>query len=123
MRAAASRRFATAAWAWRASCATSAARGGSTSRRSVCPWRCGRAAAGPPGGAHALDALEHAAADEDALQVRRRDVMPERRDVDLPQLGDRELPRREREADVRVRELGPQARLCLRDELAGARLP
>src|SRR5580765_7178300 len=46
--------------------------------------------------------------DEDALQVRGRDLVAERGGVQLAELGDGERRRREREAQVRVRELGPQ---------------
>src|SRR5918996_5546404 len=53
--------------------------------------------------------LEQPAADEHTLEVGRRDVVAERRTVDLAELGDRERGRCEREADVRVRELPPQA--------------
>src|SRR5436190_10546886 len=51
---------------------------------------------------------EHAPAEEHALEVRRRDVVPERGDVDLAQLRQREARRGEREARVRVRELRAQ---------------
>ena len=76
-----------------------------------------RAAAGTARRPHALDTLEHAPADEHALQVRRRHVVPERSDVDLAQLRDRERRGREREADVRVRELRAEPRLGRGDEL------
>src|SRR5262249_24462641 len=59
----------------------------------------------PPGGAGwapPARRLELAAAKQHALQVRRRDRVAERGDVDRPQLGDREVRRRQREADVRV---------------------
>ena len=58
----------------------------------------GRARSAPPAGR-----LEHAPPEQHALEVRRRDVVPERRGVEVAELGDRELVRREREADVRVR--------------------
>ena len=80
-----------------------------------------RPAAGTARRAQPLDPLEHPASNEHALQVRRRHVVPERRDVDLAQLRDRERRRREREADVGVRELRAQPRLRGRDELAPGR--
>ena len=100
-------------------------RGGrSVANASVTSSRCDakrKTAAGPPAGAArcaeaALDAFEHAAAEQHTLQVRRRDVVSERRDVHLAQLRDRERRRCEREADVRVGELRPQARLRGRDD-------
>jgi hypothetical protein len=76
-----------------------------------------RSAAGAARRTHALDALEHAAADEHPLQVRRRDVVAECGHVYLAQLRDSEHGRREREADVRVGELASQPRLGRGHEL------
>ena len=71
-----------------------------------------KSAAGPAAGVPGLPALarrlEHAAPHEHALEVRRRDVVPERGRVDVAELAEREGLRREREADVRVRELRPE---------------
>src|SRR5207245_3074635 len=64
-----------------------------------------RTPAGPPGGPLLARRLEDAAPQEHALQVRRRDLVAERRGVEVAELGDREGRRREREAEVRVREL------------------
>src|SRR5215472_5019407 len=61
-----------------------------------------------PGGALRAGVLEQLAAQEDALEVRRRHLVPERGGVEIPQLRDRERRRREREAEVRVRELRPE---------------
>ena len=55
---------------------------------------------------------EHVPAQEDALEVRRRDVVAERGGVEVAQLGEREGVRCEREADVGVRELAAQALAC-----------
>ena len=62
--------------------------------------------------------LEDAAAEQDALEVRGRDVVAEGGDVDRAQLGQCEDLRREREAHVRVRELGPQSPKAVVDDLA-----
>src|SRR5437764_14629200 len=59
------------------------------------------APARPAGRADALNALELATAHEHALQVRRRDVVAERRDVDQAQLRHREGRRPQGEPDVR----------------------
>jgi hypothetical protein len=59
--------------------------------------------------------LDHASAQQHPLQVRRRNVVPERGGVKIAELGDRELRRCEREADVRVREL------CAKPLAAGER--
>ena len=56
----------------------------------------------PPVGTSAPRRIEH------ALEVRRRDVVAERRRVDVAELVEREGRRREREADVRVRQLAAQ---------------
>src|SRR5439155_1780524 len=77
--------------------------------RRVEPEHGGRAPAAAAWRALLARALDHAATQEDALQVGRRDVVPERGGVELAQLRDRELRRRQREADVRVRELCAQA--------------
>ena len=65
--------------------------------------------AGPARVAAAARRHERTAADEHALEVRRRDVVAERRRVDVAELVQREGRRREREADVRVRQLAAQA--------------
>src|SRR5439155_6914730 len=52
---------------------------------------------------------EDAAAEQHALEVRGRDLVSERRDVEVAQLGDGERLGREREADVRVGELRSEA--------------
>src|SRR5437868_10654181 len=52
--------------------------------------------------------LQEAAANEDALEVRRRDLVAERGGVDVAELREREVGRREREARVRVGQLGAQ---------------
>src|SRR5262249_46945411 len=67
-----------------------------------------RAAAASARGTPLTRGLDHPAAQQHALQVRRRDVVAERRSVEVPELRDRALRRREREADVRVRELCAQ---------------
>ena len=74
-------------------------------------------AAGPAGGAPLADPLQDAAAKEHALEVRGRDVVAQRGDVDLAELRDRECVGREREAEVRVGELGAQARPRSGDQL------
>ena len=61
-----------------------------------------------PGSATLAGRLEHPATHEHALEVRRRQFVAERRRVDVSQLSHRERLRREREADVRVRQLRPQ---------------
>src|SRR5918999_2269764 len=53
--------------------------------------------------------LQQAPAYENALQVGRRDRVAEGGGVDLAQLGDRKRLGSEREADVRVRQLRPEA--------------
>ena len=68
-----------------------------------------RAAALAPGGAAVAGRLEQAAALEHAAQVGRVHWVAERGGVDAAELGDREALGGEREADVRVGELGPQA--------------
>src|SRR5438874_11336333 len=68
-----------------------------------------RPAAAAAGGASLTGCFDHPAAQEHTLQARRRDVVPEGGGVELSELGDRELGGREREADVRVRELRAQA--------------
>ena len=50
----------------------------------------GRAAARAARGAPLADPLQDAAPEQHTLQVRRRDVVAQRRDIDLAQLGDRE---------------------------------
>src|SRR5689334_8502337 len=77
-----------------------------------------RSAAAAAGGAALARRLDHAPAQQDALEVRRRDVVPEGGGVELAELRDRERPRREREADVRVRELCPQALAASKRDLA-----
>ena len=67
-----------------------------------------RTAARRAGGAPAAGGLEHVPPQEDALQVRRRDVVAERGGVDLAELRDREGLRCEREARVRVGQLRVQ---------------
>ena len=62
--------------------------------------------------------LEDAAPDQDPVEVRRRDVVSERGSVQLAQLRERELVRREGEADVRVRQLRPQARQARANDVA-----
>src|SRR5438132_1105674 len=52
--------------------------------------------------------LEQAAPEQDALQVGRAHRMPERGRVEIAKLGERERPGREREAEIRVRELPAQ---------------
>jgi L-aspartate oxidase len=70
-----------------------------------------------PVGSLAADGFDRSAAEENALEVRRRDLVPERRFVDVAQLGQREVLRGEREADVRVRELAAQAITAREDDL------
>src|SRR5262249_37250983 len=72
--------------------------------------------AGRPGRTSAACRDEHVAADEHALEVRRRDVVTERGAVDVAELRDGELRRRERERDVRVRELRAQPVAARSDE-------
>src|SRR5262245_55212170 len=67
--------------------------------------QCARATAVRPGRASAAGGNEHIAADEDALEIRRRDVVTQRRAVDVAKLRDGELGGSERECDVRVRKL------------------
>ena len=55
--------------------------------------------------------LEHAAPQEDALEVRGGDVVPERGGIEVAELRDRERRRREREAEV----------VCTRASRAGGR--
>src|ERR1043165_7664648 len=92
----------------------------------------GRPTACAAGGAALAGRFEDAAAQEDSLEVRGRDLVPEGGDVDLPKLRERELRRSEREADVRVRELRGRAvrgrehdRAVVESELreAGERVP
>ncbi len=64
-----------------------------------------RPAAARPGAPPLADRRDGAAALEHPAQVRRRDVVPEGGDVHVAQLPERERPRGEREADVRVGEL------------------
>jgi hypothetical protein len=52
-------------------------------------------------GAAQRERLDHVAADEDPLEVRGRHPVAEARRVQVTQLGDRELGRRESEANVR----------------------
>ena len=59
--------------------------------------------------AAARRSAQHAAAEQHALEVRGRDVVPERRRVQVAELRDRERRRREREAEIRVGELRAQA--------------
>lgn len=54
------------------------------------------------------DRLDRPPTEEDALEVGRGDLVPERRSVDVPKLGQREGLGRERERDVRVGELAVQ---------------
>ena len=68
----------------------------------------GGPAAGPARLTPLAGRLEHTAAHEHALKVRRRDVEAERCGVDVTELAEGERLGREREADVRVRELGPE---------------
>ena len=53
--------------------------------------------------------LEHAAPQQDPLEIRRRDVVPERGEVERAELGHRERLGREGEADVRVGQLRAKA--------------
>src|SRR5262245_42359011 len=69
----------------------------------------GRAPAGAARGTPVAGRLDHRAPLEDALEVRRRHLVPERRGVDLAELGERERRRSEREARVRVRQLPAEA--------------
>src|SRR6185312_13411526 len=78
----------------------------------------GRPAAAAAGGAALARRLDHAPAQQYALEVCRRDVVPEGGGVELAELGDRELRGREGEADVRVRELCPQALAARERDLA-----
>ena len=64
--------------------------------------------AGPARVAAAARRHERTAADQHALEVRRRHVVAERRRVDVAELVQREGRRREGEADVRVRQLAAQ---------------
>ena len=73
------------------------------------PVELGRSAAGGAVRAAPADGLDRAAAQEDPLEVRRGDLVAERGLVDVAELGERERFGREREADVRVRELPAQA--------------
>ena len=78
---------------------------------SACPENANSSAGRPParpGVAAAARRHERAAPHEHALQVRRRDVVAERRRVDVAELVEGEGRRREGEADVRVRELAAQ---------------
>src|SRR2546422_3892949 len=50
----------------------------------------GWAAASRAGWAPRARSLDHAAPQQDAVQVRRRDVVPQRRGVEVPELRDRE---------------------------------
>src|SRR5829696_4050486 len=52
--------------------------------------------------------LEEPPTQQNALQIRRGYVVPERSLVDRPKLGNRERGRRKSEADVRIGELGPE---------------
>src|SRR5207253_646934 len=62
--------------------------------------------------------LDHCASDENPLEVRRGDRVRERGGVEIAELRERELVRREREADVRVRELRPQPLAAREDDRA-----
>src|SRR6516225_383764 len=53
--------------------------------------------------------LDQLSAQEDTLEIRRSDVMAQRRGVDVAELGKGEARRRERKAEVRVRELRAEA--------------
>ena len=64
------------------------------------------------------DGLDRAAPEEDALQVRGRDLVSERRLVDVAELGERERRRCQREADVRVRELATEPVATREDDRA-----
>src|SRR5581483_7870957 len=68
----------------------------------------GGAAARRAGLAACAGRLEHPPAEEHALEVRRRDLVAERRAVEVAELRDRERRGCEREPDVRVRELAAQ---------------
>src|SRR5438093_5520497 len=59
-----------------------------------------RTAAGAARRAPLAGRLEQAAPQQHPLEVRRRDLVPERGRVELPKLGDRERLRREGEAEV-----------------------
>src|SRR5439155_17459310 len=67
-----------------------------------------RPAAGGTGRTLPAGGLEHLTTQEHTLEVRRGDVVPESRRVEISQLGDGELVGPEREAKVRVRKLGAQ---------------
>src|SRR5437762_2149659 len=77
-----------------------------------------RTAATPAGAAPLAGCLDDAAAKQDALEVRGRHVVSERGPIKLAELRDRELRRREREADVRVGELRAQALAAGQRDLA-----
>src|SRR5439155_15154869 len=78
--------------------------------------------AGPPsgwaGGAAGSGRIEDVAADEHALEVRRRDLVAERGGVEVAELRDREQRRREGEADVRVRQLRAETVASRVDDLS-----
>src|SRR5436309_12767466 len=77
-----------------------------------------RTAATPAGAAPLAGCLDDAAAKQDALEVRGRHVVSERGRIELAELRDSELRRREREADVRVGELRAQALAAGQRDLA-----
>src|SRR6187401_1246728 len=77
-----------------------------------------RSSAGATRGSALAGLLDHGAALEHAPEVRRRDVVPERRDVDLAKLREREGRRCEREPGVRVRELPAEPLAAREHDLA-----
>ena len=76
-----------------------------------------RPAPTPPRGPRFAGWLEEPPSEQDTLEVRRGDVVPERRLVDRSKLGDREGRRRQSKADVGVRELGPEPLTAREDDL------